>query len=86
MGDPVTAGQKNWTAVTGYIAFLVLGLYYIVQKEFGEAASTMGIGLIFDPFNPSTPFSGRPLFQKLVLVVHLAAALTLFILAVMSKG
>lgn len=86
MRNPVTTEQKNKTALVGYLAFLLLGLYFLVQKEYGEAASMMGIGLIFDPFNPSTPFSQRPLYQKLVLIGHLATVLTLFAVILISKG
>lgn len=86
MGNPVTTEQNNKTALIGYIAFLLLGLYYLVQKEYGEAASMMGIGLIFDPFNPSTPFSQRPFYQRLVLLGHLATVLTLFVVTLISKG
>jgi hypothetical protein len=59
----------------GYGAFLFLAAYYaFVNADFVEAASAMGIALIFDPFNQETPFNKRPKWQQAWLIVHLGLA------------
>jgi len=36
-----------------YIGFLLLGLFQsIFSKDYMQATASMGIGLVFDPFNP----------------------------------
>lgn len=59
----------------GYGAFVALAMYYsIFSGDFIEAASALGIALIFDPFNQETPFNERPLWQRAWLIIHLALA------------
>ncbi len=62
-----------------YIVFLLLGLYQaIVSKDYMQAASSLGIGLAFDPFNLEQKWNDRPTWQKAVLIIHLALVAAMF--------
>ena len=56
-----------------YIGFVLLGLYELwVKKSALEAATQLGIALIFDPFDQNQPWKERPQWQKAILISHLA--------------
>ena len=58
-----------------YIGFVLLGLYeLLVKKSALEAATQLGIALIFDPFDAThnQPWQERPQWQKTILIIHLA--------------
>ena len=56
-----------------YIGFVLLGLYELwVKKSVLEAATQLGIALIFDPFDQNQPWKERPQWQKAILIIHLA--------------
>ena len=56
-----------------YIGFVLLGLYeLLVKKSVLEAATQLGIALIFDPFDQNQPWKERPQWQKAILIIHLA--------------
>ena len=56
-----------------YIGFVLLGLYELwVKKSALEAATQLGIALIFDPFDQNQPWKERPQWQKAILIIHLA--------------
>ena len=58
-----------------YVGFLALGLYQaLMNKDYIQAASSMGIGLAFDPFDTEQKWTDRPTWQKSVLIIHLAWA------------
>jgi hypothetical protein len=62
-----------------YIGFLLLGIYQaLVSNDYMQAAASMGIGLAFDPFNPEQKWNERPMWQKVVLILHLAMVATMF--------
>jgi len=62
-----------------YIMFVIFAAYqFIGQHAYVEAASSLGIGLVFDPFNTDQPWNERPLWQKIWLFVHLAIVALLF--------
>ena len=43
-----------------YLGFLALGLYQaVVNKDYIQAASSMGIGLAFDPFDTEQKWNER---------------------------
>jgi hypothetical protein len=45
-----------------YIGFVILGLYQaIANHDYIQAASSLGIGMAFDPFNPEQKWNERPL-------------------------
>jgi len=61
-----------------YISFVILGLYYaLLDKDPGMAISTLGLALAFDPFNQNQPWSQRPLYQRIWLILHLCALIVL---------
>jgi H+/Cl- antiporter ClcA len=62
-----------------YIGFLFLGIYQaIFNKDFMQAATSLGIGLAFDPFNQEQKWNDRPTWQKAVLFIHLGLVAGLF--------
>lgn len=57
-----------------YGAMILLGFYYLaLNKDVGAAMSTLGIGLIFDPFKQEVSWHKRPKYQKAILIAHLIA-------------
>ncbi|MFN8697733.1 MAG: hypothetical protein ACK500_08370 [Flavobacteriales bacterium] len=61
-----------------YIAFILLGAYYaIFSNDYIESVSALGIGLAFDPFTIAQPLNERPVWQRAVVIIHLAAAAAL---------
>ncbi len=66
-----------------YVGFLALGLYQaLINKDYIQAASSMGIGLAFDPFDTEQKWTDRPTWQKAVLIIHLALVAAMFGLGV----
>jgi hypothetical protein len=62
-----------------YVGFLALGLYQaLMNKDYIQAASSLGIGLAFDPFNTEQKWTDRPTWQKSVLIIHLAWVAAMF--------
>lgn len=62
-----------------YIGFLLLGLYQVIfSKDYMQAASSLGIGLAFDPFDTEQKWNDRPTWQKTVLIIHLALVAAMF--------
>lgn len=62
-----------------YIGFIILGLYQAISsKDYVQAAASMGIGLAFDPFDTEQKWNERPIWQKIILLVHLATVAALF--------
>ena len=56
-----------------YIGFIFLGLFQaFFSKDYMQAASSLGIGLAFDPFDTEQKWNERPTWQKVVLFAHLA--------------
>ncbi len=43
-----------------------------------EAAATLGIALAFDPFDTDQKWNDRPLWQKVVLIIHIAFVAAMF--------
>lgn len=61
-----------------YVLFILLAIYQvIVRKNFIDAATNLGIALIFDPFNIKVSWSDRPQWQRAWLIIHLAIAAAL---------
>jgi len=62
-----------------YIGFVLLGLFQtIFTKNYIEAASSLGIGLAFDPFNTDQKWKERPIWQKAALLAHITLIGILF--------
>jgi mannose/fructose/N-acetylgalactosamine-specific phosphotransferase system component IIC len=62
-----------------YIGFLLLGFYQaFFSKDYMQAAASLGIGMAFDPFNPEQKWNDRPIWQKAVLIIHLAFVAAMF--------
>lgn len=70
-----------------YIGFLLLGIYQaLFTKDYMQAASSLGIGMAFDPFNPEQKWNDRPIWQKTVLFTQLALVAVLFAIAFLGKS
>jgi hypothetical protein len=62
-----------------YIGFILLGIYQaIITKDYIQSAASLGIGMAFDPFNQEQKWKDRPIWQKAVLIVHLALVAAMF--------
>lgn len=56
-----------------YLGFSLLGLFQaFFSKDYIQAASSLGIGFVFDPFDKEQKWNDRPTWQKVVLIIHLA--------------
>jgi hypothetical protein len=63
-----------------YVGFVILGFYQaIVNHDYLQAAASLGIGMAFDPFNPEQKWNERPIWQKAVLIIHLAVVAALLV-------
>jgi hypothetical protein len=67
-----------------YAMFLLLTIYHVVFREdFLDAASTLGIALIFDPFDQKMAWNQRPVWQRTWLILHLIILGALFAVGVL---
>ena len=67
-----------------YGGLVVLGIYFLIRGEFMNAASNLGIALIFDPFDPAVKWNDRKLYQRIWLFVHVAIVLALFLIGLLK--
>lgn len=59
----------------GYVLFTLIGLVKpIVSHDISEA-TTLGIALIFDPFDPTVPLGQRPWWQQALLYTQVTVTL-----------
>lgn len=72
-------GQDKTKALfrVGYGVFLALVVYYLIKGELNNAASNLGIALIFDPFAPAK-WKERKRWQKGWLLLHVLCVIGLF--------
>jgi hypothetical protein len=62
-----------------YVAFLVLGTYQaLIPGNYLDAAASLGIALAFDPFDPEQKWGDRPIWQRVVMISHLAFVAAMF--------
>jgi hypothetical protein len=62
-----------------YVGFLIFGLYEAIFKnDYMQAASFLGIGLAFDPFDVDQKWNERPIWQKAILIIHLGLVAAMF--------
>ena len=77
--------MKNQINKVLYLGFVLLGLYQaFLSNDYLLAASSLGIGLAFDPFDPAQKWKDRPIWQKVVLAVHLAVVAAMFGFGIMK--
>jgi hypothetical protein len=60
-----------------YGAFVLLCFYFLVTGSYADAASNLGIALIFDPFDQTVRWDHRPRWQRVWLIVHLLVMVSL---------
>lgn len=61
-----------------YSAFVLLAVGRIIFQGvdgLAEAAPSLGIALIFDPFDQSVAWKDRPAYQRIWLLVHVSISL-----------
>lgn len=69
-------GYNKWF----YGLFIVLGIYMLLfSDDFMGGVANLGIALIFDPFNPYETWNKRPLYQRALLIVHVALVIGLLV-------
>ncbi len=68
-----------------YSAFILVGIVYLVKKDFSDAVIYWGLALVFDPFDHQVTFIKRPFWQQAWLIVHLAITLALVTLMFIAK-
>ena len=78
MNKPITQFNRIM-----YGLFIALAFYQsLANHDYVDSASSLGIALIFDPFNSAQPWNERPTWQKIWLFIHLACVALLFGLGV----
>ena len=88
MTNTTINNKKDVTPVfskIGYVAFVVLTVYFLATNQIMSAASNLGIALIFDPFNQQQKWNDRPLYQRVWLLVHVAVVFVLFMYGFLLK-
>lgn len=58
----------------GYVAFTFLGIVKPMMSQDFTEATTLGIALIFDPFDPNVPLGQRPWWQQALLYTQIAVS------------
>jgi hypothetical protein len=83
----IKTGQQDKSLAVNrllYSGFLLLCLYFLVKGDVTDAASNLGIALIFDPFAPAA-WQERKKWQKAWLLVHVTLVIGLFIAGFLWK-
>jgi hypothetical protein len=63
-----------------YVILVTTGIFFLVVRDFSQAAIFWGLALVFDPFDQNVSFQKRPGYQKAWLFVHAAITLALFVI------
>lgn len=74
--------QKSTVTIIriAYLLFILLSLYHILYNEnYIDAATNLGIALVFDPFDQNKVWNNRPRWQRIWLLVHLILAVGLLV-------
>ena len=75
--------MKNQYSKWLYLGFILFGLYQLfIRKNFSESVMFLGVALAFDPFDQNQTWNDRPVWQRVVLILHLALVFFLFIMAI----
>jgi thiol:disulfide interchange protein len=86
MTETVAPQGRDVTQKFNRIAYgvsVLLALYFLfISKDVSQAAGTLGIALIFDPFDQKLSFGKRPSYQRAWLIIHLICVLVLFGLSI----
>jgi hypothetical protein len=54
-----------------YGAFVLLSLYFFLNKDLSSATINLGIALVFDPFDQNVTWKKRPVYQRAWMIIHL---------------
>lgn len=69
----------------GYFSFLMIAAGFVAARNFTDAMMYLGLAFIFDPFNSAVPFQQRPVYQRLLLLVHLVITIAVLSLMLLLK-
>jgi hypothetical protein len=72
-----TSGTESKLYAVAYWLCLLLGFWQVFSQGVSEGMSTIGIALIFDPFDASRAWGEKKLWQRMWLIAHLALTFTL---------
>lgn len=72
------AKSLTWVIRAMYALSVAIGIYFLVQGRVVDAMSSLGIALIFDPFDSTVGWNARKTYQKVWLIVHV---IVVFVLA-----
>lgn len=62
-----------------YIGFVLIGCYQaLVNKDYMQAAASLGISMAFDPFDHEQKWNDRPIWQRVILIIQIAIVAALF--------
>lgn len=78
------SGAESRIYAMAYWLCLLLGLWQTFSQGISESISTIGIALIFDPFNASRAWGEKRLWQRMWLIAHLS--LTFILLGFLLSG
>jgi hypothetical protein len=70
--------QSNRINRVCYGFFLALVVYLLFKGDYQGAVTNLGIAMVFDPFDASTKWNDRPLYQRVWLICHLTLTFTGF--------
>lgn len=63
-----------------YGLFVALAIYHLVfRDDLSDAMSTLGIALIFDPFDQNVDWKRRPRYQNVWLIIHVIVVFALLV-------
>lgn len=70
--QPVAAsGAESYIYAGAYWLCLLLGIWQTLSQGVSEGMSTIGIALIFDPFDASRAWGKKKVWQRMWLIIHL---------------
>jgi hypothetical protein len=67
----IMSTTKNYNKYL-YIGFTSLGIYFLLTGQYEQAPIHLGVALAFDPFDQNQAWKKRPVWQRSMLIVHLA--------------
>lgn len=71
------SGTESKIYTAAYWLCLLLGAWQVFSQGVAEGMSTIGIALIFDPFDASRSWGEKKVWQRIWLIAHLALTFTL---------
>jgi hypothetical protein len=62
-----------------YVFFVVMAFYlFLIEKNKTFGGASLGLALAFDPFTQTVHWQKRPIWQRVLLLVHVAVVTAIF--------